>query len=762
MRRSCSKVPTLWLKQVIHPGSAETDAHRRREKIESPEAGRGVLFAVRSRAVVLEIKKMKFEFLFPGLRNRWAMESPMSRAATGLLLLLVVFAYSPTLMFDYVTQDQWRAFRHSVQEGTPLFRAKSCINMNAGFYARTGRPLVWIGECIEHAAVAKIPDFAHLRPYVLAVVVVTVAYLGLAVSQFMGGLALGVAAGTAFVFSPGYSFMYLQGMTAVMVLVTIPLVLKSFMLLQEALDRFRPGLDGAKLLVAPAGFFIAANLIYPVWAFLVITLALASFGFDRSRPFGIKAVRLAKTMIFYGLAAIIYYLAVKLSIALLSRLTGRVLHLGAYEVSMQLSPGILWNRLLEAAHYFYAMPPLNFSVPQGTAVAILVIFSVYAGFGAASGEDRRIGRALMRSVVVFLVSVVLLAGSISPWLFSHMDALSTRHLIPWYLFFCLAGFGLVWAVVSSLGRKMARLSPLIILVVLATPVAAVQNKLSFLEAAVSEVEIAAMRRALGKWLDHEGYANNRFLLVVRPQRERPLIVEEQYSDGVLNGAGENVVLSSAKNPVSIPWMFNALLRERTDHPVGRTASLINCEFNQVCASNIFRPNEVALLVSDADATIKSSASPYVVNLSLLTSRPGYPKIVQADQVRVVASSQLDDYGPYGLLDQMQPGWHAASPVTYPQTLTIDFQAARKIRAVGLLPQDGGLGRAPKNVRIESSMAGSAWTSVAEVSDACSLSGPDSWRVISFNKTFTARYLKIVIMSNCGDPGLLTLQGLKFE
>src|SRR5262249_30608712 len=136
--------------------------------------------------------------------------------------------YLPTLYSDYATQDQWRAFRYSTAAQTAVYRGNACAEMIFPFYVQTGRPLVWPSECIEHAFAARISDFVFLRPIALLLVLATVVVLGRVLAPALGGLALGVVAATALVTSPSYSFMYLQGLPAAMVLLCVILAALSF------------------------------------------------------------------------------------------------------------------------------------------------------------------------------------------------------------------------------------------------------------------------------------------------------------------------------------------------------------------------------------------------------------------------------------------------------------------------------------------------------------------------------------------------------
>jgi hypothetical protein len=149
--------------------------------------------------MVLEARTMKRSSLRDGIVFALRSEDGLSKGIIVVSLLLVVLAYWPTLQFDYVTQDQWRAFRYSTEPQSALERGQACLNMIPRFYTLIGRPLAWMTECIEHATVARIADFAQLRPVALAIVLATVMYLGFVLGPMLGGLAFGILAAAAMV-----------------------------------------------------------------------------------------------------------------------------------------------------------------------------------------------------------------------------------------------------------------------------------------------------------------------------------------------------------------------------------------------------------------------------------------------------------------------------------------------------------------------------------------------------------------------------------
>jgi hypothetical protein len=130
------------------------------------------------------------------------------------------------------------------------------------------------------------------------------------------------------------------------------------------------------------------------------------------------------------------------------------------------------------------------------------------------------------------------------------------------------------------------------------------------------------------------------------------------------------------------------------------------------------------------------------------------------KIQIAASSILEPWGPEGLLESQQPGWHVKSP-RYPERLELRFISPLRISRIGFLPQSGNVLRAPQDVVVERSEDGKTWEPVAKLKNSCD--GPDSeWRMHSLGQAIKAHYLRIEILSNCGVPDLLTLRGLKFE
>ncbi|MFH1153443.1 MAG: discoidin domain-containing protein [Pseudomonadota bacterium] len=129
---------------------------------------------------------------------------------------------------------------------------------------------------------------------------------------------------------------------------------------------------------------------------------------------------------------------------------------------------------------------------------------------------------------------------------------------------------------------------------------------------------------------------------------------------------------------------------------------------------------------------------------------------------ITASSYDGSYGPDMLLDAGQPGWHAATPVTYPQELMVDLQEKKTIRALSFLPQDGHKERFLRAIEIYFRLDGASWSLQARCDNICNCADGTGWSRIELPEVMESRFLRIKIFSNCGDDSRLTLRGLYIE
>src|SRR5262249_7521344 len=140
---------------------------------------------------------------------------------------------------------------------------------------------------------------------------------------------------------------------------------------------------------------------------------------------------------------------------------------------------------------------------------------------ACDKRNDRYLSAFALSGFFLLGSVLVLAGAISPWLFSKMEPLVTRHILPWYLFFCAVIVCAVFRLLRHAPARIARFSPLIVVAVVALPLAVAQEQQSLLQVKVADAEIDFLRARMADWIGKQGWVNDRLLFIVRPVEVRP-------------------------------------------------------------------------------------------------------------------------------------------------------------------------------------------------------------------------------------------------
>lgn len=130
-------------------------------------------------------------------------------------------------------------------------------------------------------------------------------------------------------------------------------------------------------------------------------------------------------------------------------------------------------------------------------------------------------------------------------------------------------------------------------------------------------------------------------------------------------------------------------------------------------------------------------------------------------VSIRASTTLRNYGPGGILNASEPGWHAEENPVYPQVIEFNFKTEKTIKEIGFLPQKDNASRGPKLVKILVSKDGLKWQQAAVIDNACS-SDSDQWKYFNVIESVDIRALRVVIESNCEDKKFLTLRGIVFR
>jgi hypothetical protein len=173
----------------------------------------------------------------------------------------------------------------------------------------------------------------------------------------------------------------------------------------------------------------------------------------------------------------------------------------------------------------------------------------------------------------------------------------------------------------------------------------------------------------------------------------------------------------------------------------------------VAAQTDARPANAALLAGAKAPTKAANPKP---------ESSAAPKSIYAYFPVVTASSQFEQLGPQGLLTFQRPGWQSATPPDMPEWLLVDFRTFREVALIGLLAQDEHQDRAPRIIRFESSDDGKSWSPMNSAEIPCAPNSDGGWLNLGLLTPARGRYLKIVIIANCGDPAHVALRGLRFK
>ncbi|MFA5321728.1 MAG: hypothetical protein WC373_03570 [Smithella sp.] len=511
---------------------------------------------------------MKIKNIFELTSKTFGLSEESNRFYLVIIALLIFFAYLPSLQYDYVTGDQWRAFHYSMLDESPLVKAHKCFSEQIPFTLSIGRPLGSIGECVEHSLVGKISDFAKARPMVLILVVLTAFCVGMALSSSVGGILNGAAIGALFVLSPGYAFVYHNGLESVMKLIALILATLSYIFARQAInDVFHQN----KLLLSSA-LFLVACMIYPPWAFIVFMFSLIDFLFCKNIELNTRLKHLLIKILLFTAISIIYYLIIKLIIIFLP-----ANNFGNYEYSANFNPIYLGKRFILASFIFIAQPPLNTLYGSLRILNIIFLFLVIAICTGSffKKKDGKFINAFFKYLLIIILCVSLIFASIIPWLVSAMPAPPNRVLIAFFLLICTLIGWVISRVPTQLFPTKKYIATILLVFIVLLPASAIQNKRTAIEVGISGTEIEAMRLVVHKWINEYSFTKKRYIVVVKPKRPRPL-----FYDGVLNSVryGDTLIFSNDHllskilpelikgndNQLVLYKLFSELIKERSD------------------------------------------------------------------------------------------------------------------------------------------------------------------------------------------------------
>jgi hypothetical protein len=537
-------------------------------------------------------------------------------------LLLLGFAYLPTLQFDYAVRDQWRAFRLP-ESLTRLNELDMCASEALPFYVRSGRPLVWVGECIERALVSNIRDFWYLRLISFGILLATLLYLAAFLSESMG-IETALFAATAFVMLPGFIFMAELGLNGAPVVLAVTTAVASFSQLRRS--AFATGRNVLCTRSARASvLFVIACFLYPAWAFSIVPLALIRCGLTETDSIAAKVRSCGRLLLFYAFASVIYFCLAKLMVwADLFGSANINMGDGRYEMSPHLAPAVLASRIGRAMWFVFDGYLWDLPIKRGLMSIGVIAFAALTCY-RTSRERLGVPAQLLTVVVAGLTGFAGIGLSMAPWLLSGMQEVHDRFFVAAYLLPIVSIFAAVPATLGKL-RANARLCTIVGLCISLLAAFAV-NKVTYLDVTASLIRTDFVRQEVNSWLDKRGYETVPLLLLVPPYGNnsgpRPAFIRRLLRDPDGSDTGKwSGDLNHYYEVVS------AILRERQDHPVGRSVGLINCGFDKACRDkNLEQGEPVFAWLSESEAAQGHAVVPAayaLINVSELTAQPIRP------------------------------------------------------------------------------------------------------------------------------------------
>lgn len=595
---------------------------------------------------------MKFKDIFNSVSGKFPISSESNKFYLIIVVLLIVFAYLPTLQYDFAYNDQWRAFKYAMLDESASSKALKCFGSRLFFDAQCGRPLLSIGECIEHARVGKISDFSQIRPVMLMIVVLTAFCVGMALSPSVGGIVNGTAIGALFVLSPGYAHMYYLGMSAMMMLIALILATLSYIFIRQIIIG---NFHKSKLLLSSI-FFLLACMSYPAWAFVVFIFSLMDFLFFAGFEWNTRLKHLFIKIFFFTAMSIIYYLAIKLIIVFLPAYS-----IGGYEFSANFNPVYLGKRFVLAVLFYLAQPPLNtlFDSLRIWNILFPVFAIVICSFLFFKNNHYKPTSSLLKYFFIIFICFSLIFISIAPWLVSKMPLPGNRCFVTFSLLMCALAGWIVYIVSTRLFRAKKYISTILICFIVLLPASAIQNKRAAMEVGIKGAEIEAMQSIVHNWIDRDSFTTKRYIVVVKSKRSRPLLYDRVLNNVAhpgqlissddqqkllletfkkrndhdpiwtrlnrmlrLAGYGESLEFSGDTD--NYFKMFTALIREKCDsHHQLSLMNIYNLSFAQERAEKILdagSSNIVFIVVNQGDS-IKTKYEILEINFSQITNLP---------------------------------------------------------------------------------------------------------------------------------------------
>lgn len=523
-----------------------------------------------------------------------------------LALALSITSFFPTLVFDYVPFDQWQAFSYSVPQEDAKSRFKRCWDFLPRFYLATGRPLVWQGECLEHGWVAKIKDFLPLRWVCILIVAGTILTFGILLRRVTGSIYTAIFISATFTWSPGYAFMYMEGLTAGGVLLSLLFAVISVYFILDVKRFWEKGQKKQvyRNLGISFSLFFASLCGYPSFSYVVIPLSFLILFFSLDFKFKDRLAEFFGISVFYGACSLVYFLIFK-AVSIhknMGYLKGYTFSLSGYDLFV--SKANMFFEFLAKDLPFINFFEFTFSLSFLSFVA-LILSSFLVGRNSKWSFPEIFKLRKIQAYYLVLSGMVVLI-SMWPWWISQFPSLQMRHTFPVTMFFsALSGICILFLARGCLKQNVEVKSAIILFFLLVIPGLLQQNRLSFVEVLRSDVEIRHVRSAIKKISSENLLFDLSQIHVIRPDPDIPYTIR----------LFKESVPATMENPRYIYFILSAVLREYYSDEELRKLSIEDCRFDFDCLEGIEGSGHIALTQSNPGEPIKRLPKSYLIDFT---------------------------------------------------------------------------------------------------------------------------------------------------
>ena len=300
---------------------------------------------------------------------------------------------------------------------------------------------------------------------------------------------------------------------------------------------------------------------------------------------------------------------------------------GRYEVSPELNPAALAARIFRAMSYVSDGYLWDLRIKTALISVGVVAFGILAWYRTSTRDKHSVTGRLLIVVVAALGGFASIGLSMAPWLLSGMQEMHERFFVPAYLLPIVSIFAAA-AVIAGKIMPNGRPWPAVGLCMCLVTAFAV-NKIVYLDVTASVMRTDFIRQRVNGWLDRRGYETERLLLLVPPygnnSEPRPAFIRRLLVDPDRSDTGK-----WSGDPNHYYQVLSAILRERHDHPIGRSVAIIDCGLNKTCTEkNLEQGEAVFALLSQSEAAEHDATlpAPYLlINISELTADPIRPSL----------------------------------------------------------------------------------------------------------------------------------------